>query len=282
MSQSCESRQPVLETQEYSNRTSVVIPYGKLAGDIRRCVVSALSQTAPAAEVLVLINGAVNPEYAAHLLEDVLNDPKLKLIDARGCTNANQARNLGIRLATSEWIATLDSDDWWEIDHLEKSFDVVTAKRSHCELIYGSIRIWRSAASQVLMAEDYRCLGTPENYLLSYRPASACTYVFTRDLGIKQPWDESLRRHQDYEWFARVAKVCQIGVNANPTVNVEWSEERRHKFHADCWRVVSNWRELVDQEAFRRHHRRLVRSSLLSLDPFALRLLIEYIRMKRT
>ena len=93
---------------------------------------------------------------------------------------------------------------------------------------------------------------------------------------LAHPWAPTLRRHQDYEWFARVARQCLAGVNPAVMVNVEWLGARRHQAHCDCWSVVAPWRPAVLRSHFRRHHRNLIKSALRSRDPFVFQLLAQY------
>ncbi|MBK1616091.1 hypothetical protein CKO44_21790 [Rubrivivax gelatinosus] len=254
---------------------SVVVPYGKRDGDIERCVRSALAQGHAPQQVLVVANHAVDAGEACSRLGSIADDPRLRIVDGSACRNANQARNLGARLAATPWIALLDSDDWWDPQHLQQALDVARAQRA--DMVYGSIRVHGPADNIVLEACHFRRLGTPENYLLSYLPAQTSSYVFRRELVERQPWAEHLRRHQDYEWFARVAQHFVLAAAPVPTVHVEWLDERRHKYHRDCWNVVGAWRGVVDYANFRRHHRALLRSAIRSRDGFSLPLALWYL-----
>src|SRR5271155_4010728 len=94
---------------------SVVIPYYRASQTIARAVESALSQTVPPHEILIVDDGS---------LEDVVAATKqfgssVTLI-RKPNGGAASARNLGIERAQGEWIAFLDADDYWEPSKLER------------------------------------------------------------------------------------------------------------------------------------------------------------------
>jgi len=89
---------------------SVVIPAKNRAATLPRCLDSVLGQSLPPAEVLVVDDGstdATREVLAAYASRGVVGLP---LPAGRG---AQAARNHGIRMARSAWIAFQDSDDSW-------------------------------------------------------------------------------------------------------------------------------------------------------------------------
>jgi glycosyltransferase involved in cell wall biosynthesis len=93
---------------------SVIIPTHNAAAYIRDAVDSALGQTVPPLEVIVVDDGSTDGT-AAVLRE--LGD-RIRVISHRyGAAGA--ARNAGGAIAAGEWIAFLDADDTWLPDKLE-------------------------------------------------------------------------------------------------------------------------------------------------------------------
>jgi glycosyltransferase involved in cell wall biosynthesis len=107
---------------------SIVIPTYNRANDLRRALKSVCSQTYTNWEVIVIDN------HSSDNTESVVKnfgDSRLRLfkIDNQGVIA--RSRNMGISEAQGEYIALLDSDDWWtpqklaiSIDHLERGYDV--------------------------------------------------------------------------------------------------------------------------------------------------------------
>lgn len=94
---------------------TVIIPAYNAAGCVGRAIESALAQTAPPQEILVVDDGsrdetaAVASRYPA---------PVRVIRKANG--GPASARNLGARQARGEWLALLDADDTWRPQKLEK------------------------------------------------------------------------------------------------------------------------------------------------------------------
>ena len=96
---------------------SVVIPARNRADVVARAVRSALGQTRAPSEVIVVDDASEDDTGA---VARAAGASVLRRPEAQG---SGFARNAGIRAATSEWIAFLDSDDLWLPDHLARAAD---------------------------------------------------------------------------------------------------------------------------------------------------------------
>jgi glycosyltransferase involved in cell wall biosynthesis len=94
---------------------SVIIPYYRARKTIARAVESALGQTVPPCEILIVDDGC--PDDAAEATKKF--GSSVTLIQKPNGGTAS-ARNLGIEHVQSEWIAFLDADDYWEPAKLER------------------------------------------------------------------------------------------------------------------------------------------------------------------
>lgn len=243
---------------------SVVIPWGKAAGNIIRCLSSVLAQTLAPKQVIVAVNGSVSLAEVDRLKREI-SSPLVTYCLMRGCRNANIARNYGAALAGTEWIAYLDSDDWWDPEHLARSIAVLDA--TEADFLYSGMKELRVDGSQrILVASDYRACDGMENYLLEHRPAQTSSFVVRRSCVLAEPWCFDLKRHQDYEFIARHAEKYHGVFKADVTVNVDWSMPTRHKNHGDCFRVTRGFRGKVRPELLDRHCVLLWKSALRCFD----------------
>jgi len=104
-------------TSESAPLISVVIPsynHGRLIG---RALASVLAQTYASIEVLVVDNHS--SDNTAEVLAG-FQDPRIRLLSIRNNGVIAASRNMGVCAARGEWIAFLDSDDWWAADKLER------------------------------------------------------------------------------------------------------------------------------------------------------------------
>lgn len=105
----------VFEKQRMSDSVSVVIPCFNGSAFIAETLESALKQTHPPLEILVVDDGSTDNSAA---IAKSFGDP------VRVIRQENQgesvARNRGIDEARGDWIALLDADDLWEPDKLKQ------------------------------------------------------------------------------------------------------------------------------------------------------------------
>lgn len=93
---------------------SVVVPCKNMAAYVGAAIDSALAQTRPPYEIIVIDDGSTDDT------RDVVSrfGGSVKLLDGPGRGSAI-SRNVGILAATGEFIAFLDADDLWYPQHLE-------------------------------------------------------------------------------------------------------------------------------------------------------------------
>jgi len=115
---------------------SVIIPTYNHARYLSCALQSVLDQTYTNWEAIVIDNHSTDntDEVMARFADSRITYLK---IHNNGVIAAS--RNVGIRVAKGEWIAFLDSDDWWTNDKLKVCFDCIDAK---VDLVYHKLEIF--------------------------------------------------------------------------------------------------------------------------------------------
>jgi glycosyltransferase involved in cell wall biosynthesis len=96
-------------------KASVIIPLYNKVLFIKEAIHSVISQTIQDFEIIVVNDGSTDE---SEVVVTNIKDPRIRIISQKNAGVA-AARNNGIFESTSDFIAFLDADDYWEPDHLE-------------------------------------------------------------------------------------------------------------------------------------------------------------------
>jgi glycosyltransferase involved in cell wall biosynthesis len=97
---------------------SIVIPTYNRAEDLKRALQSVLDQTFIDWEILIVDNNSTDN---TDVVIKSFNNSKIKLFKVQNDGVVAVSRNIGVKNASGEYIAFLDSDDWWLPTKLEES-----------------------------------------------------------------------------------------------------------------------------------------------------------------
>lgn len=117
---------------------SIVIPTYNYANYLSRALQSVLNQTYKNWEAIVIDNHSTDD--TSKVIEG-FEHSRIKHIKINNCGVIAKSRNVGILAAKGEWIAFLDSDDWWAADKLRTCAEHFN---NHVDLIYHDLEIMSS------------------------------------------------------------------------------------------------------------------------------------------
>jgi glycosyltransferase involved in cell wall biosynthesis len=179
---------------------SVIIPSYQMVRTVSESVWSALAQTRPPHEVIVVDDGSTD-DTASRL--EQFGDTITVLRQDNG--GRGSALNAGLKEATGDWIVMLDADDWWDLNRLA-AMARLTEVRPEAVVLSTDAWVWRESGERI-----------------PWRWSKA--YPFCDDVA-RQP-AEILRRNFIYAAAAvRRDRLEQIG-GFDPTL--------RHSEEYDCW-----------------------------------------------
>ena len=191
-----------------SEQVSVIIPVYNRARPVTRAIDSVLKQTRPPLEIIVVDDGSTDET------PDVLRQygSKIKII-RQAHRGVSAARNRGIRSASGQWIALLDSDDEWMPKKLAMAEEF---HRRHPEyLIFQSEEIWIRKGKRVNPKKKHsKYGGWIFKQSLPLCIVSPSAVIFHRSLPEQVGlFDESFPVCEDYDLWLRVAKKFPIGLD---------------------------------------------------------------------
>lgn len=205
---------------------SVVVPFYNRSKFLERLLDSVEIQTLPIAKIYIIDNGSTLEETLKAWKVIQTHDlcSKCLFTSTIKKNNANYARNLGYQLAETKYVAFLDSDDWWNREHLEKSINCLL--NSNKVAVYSGAIIHTSNSIFVNQSVDINNFDNPFSLIMSPKGYIAQTSSYIVDkitLRNTVNWSEELNRHQDFDYFAQVYyKSSGWCYCPYANVNIDW------------------------------------------------------------
>jgi len=181
-----------------SDLISVILPSYNRAHLIERAIISVLLQSYNNIELIIVDDAS--SDNTVKIIKKFTYDPRVKYIIHDKNQGAAASRNSGIKIARGEYIAFLDSDDYWapnklEIQHNYIKNNQVKAVVNYYESINsGRIRVIKEK-KDFFWQSLFGCEFAPGSTLLF---AKECLQT----VGLQ---NEQLKRYEDWEWQMRFA-----------------------------------------------------------------------------
>ncbi len=178
---------------------SVIIPVYNVEKYLRRCLDSVVNQTFTDFELILVNDGSTDSsleicqEYAA-------TDSRIKVIDTPngGCS---RARNIGWNNSCGDWILCIDSDDWIELNMIERLY--TTALSEEADIV--ACNIYSDNGAGVL-----NLLGYP------YGPLEPKKEIYRMGINYSAVWNKLVSRNlyeeYDIRWIPGVAMWEDLAV----------------------------------------------------------------------
>lgn len=237
---------------------SVVIPVYGVEKYIEEAVASVLAQTYTNFEIIIVDDES--PDNSIELVEKSFSDDRIEIVRQinRGLAGA---RNTGIRHAKGEFVAFLDSDDFWVAEKLENH---ITLMRSipNCGVSFSSSqfvdeqskalgRLQAPKKKKNFKAQDIFCRNPIGNGSVPVIRKSILEQIafFSPDrLNEEEPYtqyfDESLRQSEDVECWTRIAlkTATEFHYIDKPLTNYRLNNEG---LSADVDKQLATWITLL-------------------------------------
>jgi glycosyltransferase involved in cell wall biosynthesis len=190
---------------------SVIIPVRNGAQFITEAVQSALVQTQPPQEVIVIDDGSEDDLAAA--LAPFREKIVLLSQPARG---VSAARNAGIAAARGDWLAFLDADDTWQPEKLERQLALV---RPQVNLIFSDTSVFGARRQESWLAAHNPQRGQIFEYLLTDNFIWTSSVLARRAAVLTAGgFDESLAQVEDRDLWLRLAAAGEADFVPEPLV----------------------------------------------------------------
>ncbi len=227
--------------------TAVITTRGR-ASLLPRALLSALDQTHPPEEVVVVVDGP--DEDTEDFLSSVV-DPRLRVITLDQSAGGCAARNIGVVAASTDWIAFLDDDDEWMPDKLSTQLELAAQSTAQYPII--SCRVAATTPQGKTFLWPRRAKYPNEhlsNYLLARKTwtqgeglVTTSMLMAPRELFLRMPFTAGLARHQEWDWLLRATASAEVELLIAWDVLATWNieGERISISQGNDWRNSFKW-----------------------------------------
>lgn len=187
---------------------SVVIPTYNRAESIAAAIDSVLKQTVPVKEIVIVDDGSTDGTLER---VEAIGCPLIKTVANSRNIGAAASRNRGAAVASGDWIAFLDSDDYWHPGKIaaeraliaKSGKDAVAVASNHVLVIDGRVSPFPTRKETI---PDVDGALRTANFL-----GTCSCMTIRRDLFLSiGGFDETLRSCQDWDLWLRVAEAGDI------------------------------------------------------------------------
>ena len=213
---------------------AVVIPTVCRPDLLQRAIRSAMNQTQPAAEIVVVVDGGDEGTVAMLRSRAI---PCVSVISVPEKVGTAEARNIAIRATKCDWIAFLDDDDEWFPEKLERQYQAALSSKRKYPIVFSRVSV-RTPHGEFMMPrrgplpDEGVC-----NYLFCRKTIfpgevllQSSNLFAPRSLLLQVPLRAGQRKWEDTDWLLRAQFIEGAGLEFVPSVLSVWHSEdsRRH------------------------------------------------------
>lgn len=207
---------------------SVVIPVYNSENTIIRCLNSVCNQTYKDIELILVNDGST--DNSCDLIHDFFENSDINyILYTQQNKGVSSARNQGIKLSSGDYIAFLDSDDYWKNDKLEKQVYFLEENRysiaGACSC--GNDRLKNNCGVKIFDFKD----------MLYSNRLSTSSVVVRRDvLTFFNGFDETMSFSEDYNLWLKIAYEYPICVLQEPLIYYN-NDEDNSRLSFQLWKM---------------------------------------------
>ncbi len=183
---------------------SVIIPTHQGSKYVKYAVESVLRQSYSNIEIIVVDDngkGTIEQEKTEKKLKEYIDANKIKYITHLKNINGSAARNTGFKNSFGDYICLLDDDDEYYPDKIEREVRELNLLNDDYGMVFCGTNGSDKGKSGSILFE----------VLIHSVVIGSNSFMVRRNIWEQlDGFDESFKRHQDYEFTARVASITKI------------------------------------------------------------------------
>ncbi len=149
-------------------KVSIIVPVYNVEKYLKRCLDSLVNQTLSDIEIICVNDGST--DGSAQILEEFAQKYSRIKVTTQINSGVSEARNVGVKQATGEFIGYVDPDDFIEPDFYEKLYN--SAKDNNCDIACASVIRENNKKKKVLIKYDKQIIAkdVKEKFELAHIP----------------------------------------------------------------------------------------------------------------
>ena len=190
---------------------SVIVPVYKVEPYLDRCVESIVNQTYKNLEIILVDDGS--PDNCGAMCDAwAAKDSRIRVIHKEN-GGLSDARNAGMAVATGEYLAFVDSDDWLDITYVEHLY--LLAQKYNAQIVACDVQIVFDETSLNATGSGSIVAYTPEEALKAliegrtFR-AVAWNKLYQKDLFIGECYPVGKNHEDEFTTFRLIDKAQQL------------------------------------------------------------------------
>lgn len=226
-----------MASQRIELEIDAIIPTYNRAETLNRALNSVLAQTYPVKNIWIIDDGSTDATF-----EGVAGFGNRVQYVKTANSGVSHARNVGVGLSTSPWVAFLDSDDEWLPERLEKQIEVIT-QNPELNLVHGE-EIWIRNGVRVNPHKKHTKSGGNifEKSLSLCLISPSATLIRKETLLALGGFREDYPVCEDYDLWLKFCSRYPVGYVNTPIIKKYGGHEdqlSKKYFAMDYWRVKS-------------------------------------------
>ena len=236
---------------------AVIVPTYNRAETIEQAIGSIIEQTVPASEIIVVDDGSTDDTVRRVM---AIGSPLIRILVNDRNLGATASRNRGAKIATAEWVAFLDSDDYWHPQKLESERALIAdtgegvsaIASNHVLVIDGQVRNLPTQKERV--GDVARALHA-ENFL----GTCSCMTVRRKQFLAMGGFNEQLKSCQDWDLWIRatdagevlISKPAHVFYRLSTRDCISTDGRKRQSGHLHIWKSHIRKSPLLDSDRAR-------------------------------
>ena len=141
-------------------KVSIIVPFHNVEKYISKCLSSLMYQSLEDIEI-ICVNDASTDKSKEIVQKYIENDNRIIILNTEILSGQSYARNIGLEVASGEYIGYVDSDDWCSLDMFEKLDN--SAKENNSDITFCTATLYDDI-EQTFHNNDYYGLKSFEHY----------------------------------------------------------------------------------------------------------------------